>query len=120
PAAASSRAIVDVRHRSNDSLARLAPMETYLLIAIIVVALIYFAFFRARVGGERAGRELDVQGREGARPAEARRPGEPAPRKPTPGAPVGGAAEEEEVVPESIELEEARKPPPERPLWQPP
>jgi fused signal recognition particle receptor len=88
-------------------------METYLLIAIIVVALIYFTFFRGRVGGERAARGGDVAGRVGAGRAEARR-SQPAPRKTTPQpATVGG--DEEEVVPESMDLSEARRPAPERP-----
>ena len=93
-------------------------METYLLIAIIVVALIYFAFFRSRVGAQRADRKRDVPRREGAGRAEPRA-GEPAQRRPRPGAPVAGAAEEEEVVPESVGVGEARKAP-ERPLSQPP
>jgi fused signal recognition particle receptor len=93
-------------------------METYLLIAIIVVALIYFLFFRGRVGGERAARSGDVAGRVVAGRAEARRSAEPAPRKTAPQpATVGG--DEEEVVPESMDLAEARKPA-ERPQAHPP
>ncbi|HTV17572.1 MAG TPA: signal recognition particle-docking protein FtsY [Polyangiaceae bacterium] len=95
-------------------------METYLLIAIIVVALIYFLFFRGRVGGERAARDANVAGRVGAGRAEARRAAEPAPRKTTP-QPATVGADEEEVVPESMDLAEARKPAtPERPQSQPP
>jgi fused signal recognition particle receptor len=90
-------------------------METYLLIAIIVVALIYFLFFRGRVGGGRAARAGDVAGRVGAGHAQARRPSQPAPRKTTPQPATVGGAEEEEVVPESMDLAEARKPTPDRP-----
>ena len=95
-------------------------METYLLIAIIVVALIYFLFFRGRVGGERAARDARVAGRVGAGRAEARRAAEPVPRKTTP-QPATVGADEEEVVPESMDLSEARKPAaPERPQTHPP
>jgi fused signal recognition particle receptor len=96
-------------------------METYLLIAIIVVALIYFLFFRGRVGGRRAARAGDVAGRASAGRAEARRPEVPAARKATPQPAAVGGAEEEEVVPESMDLAEARRPAPsERPQSQPP
>ncbi len=92
-------------------------METYLLVAIIVVALIYFLFFRGRIGGERTGREREVErrvgaGRADARGASAQRPGAP---------PRAAEADDDEVVPESIDLEDAGRPaPPERPLSQPP
>jgi fused signal recognition particle receptor len=95
-------------------------METYLLIAIIVVALIYFLFFRGRVGGERAARTGDVAGRVGAGRAEARRPSQPAPRKTTPQPATVGGGDEEEVVPESMDLSEARKPAAPHPPSQPP
>jgi fused signal recognition particle receptor len=95
-------------------------METYLLIAIIVVALIYFLFFRGRVGGERAARTGDVAGRVGAGRAEARRPSQPAPRKTAPQPATVGGGDEEEVVPESMDLAEARKPAAPHPPSQPP
>jgi fused signal recognition particle receptor len=87
-------------------------METYLLIAIIVVALIYFLFFRSRVSGERAGSEQRRQA-----PAPAGRVSvAPAPRRSEP-----AADDDDELVPESIDLEEAARPlPPERPHSQPP
>jgi fused signal recognition particle receptor len=123
-------------------------METYLLIAIIVVALIYFLFFRDRVGGERAGRqrEAPVGGGSvaGRAPGAARSPsvapgagrGDPSARRSDPGAGRGdpgaprserrtgaargaeASADDDEIVPESIELEDAA--PPGRPLSQPP
>src|SRR5690606_32671807 len=117
PARSPRQAIVDVRCRSNDSLARLAHMETYLLIAIIAVALIYFLFFRGRVGAKRAARDAEV-GRVGAGRGEARR-AEPAQRKATP-QPATVGAEEEEVVPESMDLAEARRPPTHPPSQPPP
>jgi fused signal recognition particle receptor len=101
-------------------------METYLLVAIIVVALIYFLFFRNRVSGERAGRER--QGRvEGGRGPAARSPSS---RSNAAAVPAGRAADastravdadEDEMVPESIDLEDAGRPvPPGRPHSQPP
>jgi fused signal recognition particle receptor len=91
-------------------------METYLLIAIIVVALIYFLFFRNRVSAEREGRQIQTRV-EGARPSARapRAPATPAARGPD------TLADEDEIVPESIDLEEAARPaPPERPSSQPP
>jgi fused signal recognition particle receptor len=116
-----AEATVDVGYGSNDSLARLAHMETYLLVAIIVVALIYFLFFRNRVSGERAGRER--QGRvEGGRGSAARSPSSRSPAA-VPGGRAADAprpidTDEDEIVPESIELEDAG--PPGRPRSQPP
>ena len=74
--------------------------ETILLVAIIVVALIYFLFFRNRASGERAGNERGArQGAQGR--AASQRPLE-APRGARP-----SAAEADELVPESIDIEEA-------------
>jgi fused signal recognition particle receptor len=88
-------------------------METYLLIAIIVVALIYFLFFRDRVSGERADRQH--QARVEGRRVEGRASAAPVPRRTEP------AADDDEVVPESIDLMEAARPlPPGRPPSQPP
>ncbi|HWO08843.1 MAG TPA: signal recognition particle-docking protein FtsY [Polyangiaceae bacterium] len=84
--------------------------ETIILIAIVVVALIYFLFFRNRVSGERAGREREP-GRIAEPRAAPRRPPEakPSEAKPRP-------AEADEVVPESVDIE---RPPP-RAVSQPP
>jgi fused signal recognition particle receptor len=100
-------------------------METYLLVAIIVVALIYFLFFRNRVSGERAGRER--QGRvEGGRGPAARSPSARSPAA-VPGGRAADAStravdgDDDEIVPESIDLEDAGRPvPPGRPHSQPP
>jgi fused signal recognition particle receptor len=116
-------------------------METYLLIAIIVVALIYFLFFRDRVGGERAGRQREAP--VGGGRVEGRAPGVSRTPSAAPGAARGdlgalrgdqgaprserragaargaeAAADDDEIVPESIELEDAA--PPQRPVSQPP
>jgi fused signal recognition particle receptor len=95
-------------------------METYLLIAIIVVALIYFLFFRNRVSAEREGRQIQTrvasarpEARQGARGERA--PVAPAARGPD------TAADDDEIVPESIDLDVAARPrAPERPASQPP
>jgi fused signal recognition particle receptor len=90
-------------------------METYLLIAIIVVALIFFLFFRNRLSGEGAGRNQEREARAPVGRVEGRVSGASAARRAEP------AAEDDELAPESIDLEEAAQPvPPERPLSQPP
>jgi fused signal recognition particle receptor len=78
-------------------------METYLIVAIIVVALISFLFFRNRIGGERAG-QRDIEKRvEGGR-TPVRRSAAPSAGSAT------RAAEADELVPESIDVEDAGQP----------
>jgi fused signal recognition particle receptor len=78
-------------------------METYLIVAIIVVALIYFLFFRDRIGGERAGQRDSERRVEGGR-TPVRRSAAPSARSAT------RAAEADELVPESIDVEDAGQP----------
>src|SRR5688572_30495371 len=81
--------------------------ETFLLVAIIVVALIYFLFFRNRGGSAGAkGPEARVGERSARAPAK--------PRRSPP-----SAADADELVPESIDVEDAQPRAP-RPLSQPP
>ncbi len=85
-------------------------METYLLVAIIVVALILFLFFRNRSLGEQAGRERGDIGRAepNASGRASGRSGATAPERRGPSA--LGVAEADEPVPESIEVEDAERP----------
>jgi fused signal recognition particle receptor len=83
--------------------------ETYLLVAIVAVALIYFLFFRNRVSGEQAG-DRRVGGRVGG----GREPGRVSTRPQPP------PADADDVVPESIEVEDAAQPAQPRPPSQPP
>jgi fused signal recognition particle receptor len=83
--------------------------ETFLLVAIIVVALIYFLFFRNRASREGTGREGRGDKQAARGPAAAARRVPPS------------AAEADELVPESIEVEDDAQPKaPTRPLSQPP
>jgi fused signal recognition particle receptor len=75
--------------------------ETIILVAIVVVALIYFLFFRNRVSGEQAGSDRGAPRIGEARPAAPQRPPEPAQRGARP-----ATAEADELVPESIDVEE--------------
>jgi fused signal recognition particle receptor len=78
-------------------------METYLIVAIIVVALIYFLFFRNRIGGQGEG-QRDVERRaEGGRVPVRRSAAPPARSAP-------GAAEADDLAPESIDVEDAGQP----------
>jgi fused signal recognition particle receptor len=82
--------------------------ETFLLVAIIVVALIYFLFFRNRASRARAGHE-GRGGERAARPQAEPRRGQ------------RSAAEADELVPESIDIEDEGQPRAVgRPLSQPP
>jgi fused signal recognition particle receptor len=75
--------------------------ETILLVAIIVVALIYFLFFRSRASGEQAGGERDARQIGERRPAAPQRPPEGGQRGTRP-----STAEADELVPESIDIDE--------------
>lgn len=75
--------------------------ETIILVAIVVVALLYFLFFRNRASGEQAGSDRGAARIGERRPAAPQRPPEPAQRGARP-----SAADADELVPESIDIEE--------------